>query len=83
MSTDFAANSSQLVRYHLQLPESIEEQGLISIRSLLTEHHFLVDQLGPGEAVVASTQGADPDWGPVKAAMKALGHPILAVTTAE
>lgn len=83
MPIDSAANSNQLVRYHLQLPESLKEQQLIAIRDLLTEHHFLVDRLGPGEAVVASAQGADPDWVPIKKAMKAIGCPIQAVTTAE
>lgn len=83
MPNNSAANSNQLVRYRLQLPESIGEQELITARRLLTEHHFLVDELGPGAAVVAPSQSIDPDWAPIKAAMKEAGCPIEAVTTAE
>lgn len=83
MHNNSTANSTQLVRYHLQLSPAVAEPQLVTARALLTEHGFLVDQLTPGEAVVASTQGTDPDWQPIREGFKQLGSAVAHITTAE
>ncbi|RSK43566.1 hypothetical protein [Hymenobacter perfusus] len=82
MHNDSTANSTQLVRYQLQLSPALEEPHLIAARTLLTEHGFVVDQLTPDEVVVASTQGTDPDWQPVREGFQQLGSAIAHITTA-
>lgn len=77
------ANSTQLVRYHLHLAPAVEETQLVAARTLLTEHGFLVDQLTPDAAVVASTQGTDPDWQPIRDGFRQLGSAVAHITTAE
>lgn len=83
MHNDPTANSTQLVRYSLQLAPALEETQLIAARTLLTELGFVVDQLTPDEAVVASAQGADPDWGPVREGFRQFGGAIAHINTAE
>lgn len=83
MHNDPTANNNQLVRHQLQFAPEADDQQLVAIRELLTEQGFLVDHLASGEAVVASTHGTDPDWGPLKEAFQHLGCPITYVTTAE
>jgi hypothetical protein len=83
MHNNSTANSTQLVRYHLQLSPALAEAQLVAARTLLTEQGFLVDQLTPDEAVVASTQGTDPDWQPVRDGFRRLGSAVAHITTAE
>ncbi|MET4105210.1 hypothetical protein [Hymenobacter sp. UYP22] len=83
MYNDPTANSTQLVRYHLHLSPTLEEAQLIAARTLLTEQGFVVDQLTSDEAVVASAQGADPDWGPVREGFRQFGGTIAHINTAE
>ncbi|WP_044001766.1 hypothetical protein [Hymenobacter swuensis] len=83
MHNNSTVNSTQLVRYHLQLSPAVEEPQLIKARALLTEQGFLVDQLTSDEAVVASIQGADPDWQPTREGFRRLGSGVVHITTAE
>ncbi|MDF7814175.1 hypothetical protein [Hymenobacter sp. YC55] len=83
MHNDPTANNTQLVRHELRFTPEADPEQLVAARELLTEQGFLVDHLAPGEAVVASTHGTDPDWGPLKDAFQRLGCPITYVTTAE
>ena len=83
MHNDSTANTTQLVRHQLQFSPEADAQQLVAARELLTEQGFVVDNLAPGEAVVASAQGLDPDWAPLKEAFRELGCPITYVTTAE
>ncbi|MCR5890017.1 hypothetical protein LRS06_20020 [Hymenobacter sp. J193] len=83
MHNDSTANSTQLVRYQLHLSPEANDQQLVAARTLLTQQGFVVDQLAPGEAVVAFAQGGDPDWEPVKEAFRKLGCSITHIITAE
>jgi len=83
MHNDSTANSTQLVRYHLQLSPAVEQPYLVKARALFTEQGFLVDQLTSHEAVVASTQGADPNWQPIREGFRQLGSGVVHITTAE
>ena len=80
---DSTANNNQLVRYHLDLPAMQSDEHLVAVRTLLMEHHLLVDHIGPGEAVVASASGTDPDWDVIKQALKQAGFPAEYTTTSD
>ncbi|RAK65189.1 hypothetical protein [Hymenobacter edaphi] len=77
------ANNTQLVRYHLALPAMTNDASLVTVRTLLQQHQLLVDRVAPGEAVVASATGAEPEWPAVKEALQAAGFPITHTTTVD
>lgn len=80
---DSTANNSQLVRHHLTIPAMTDDAGVVQVREALQQHHLLVDRIAPGEAVVASATGAEPDWETLKAALQAAGYPITHTTTVD
>ncbi|WP_460676095.1 hypothetical protein [Hymenobacter coalescens] len=80
---DASANNTQLVRYHVQLPAMTEDESLVTVRELLQAHHLLVDRVAPGEAVVASATGAEPDWPVIKQALQAAGYPAGETNTVD
>lgn len=79
----FSANNSQIVRYNIQLPSMLEPDSLVSVREVLQSHNLVVDRVAPGEAVVASATGSEPDWPTIKDALKAAGHPVEHTATVE
>lgn len=83
MHNDSTANNTQLVRHQLQFASEADDQQLVAARELFAEQGFLVDNLTPTEAVVASAHGTDPDWQPIKEAFQQLNWPITHITTAE
>jgi hypothetical protein len=78
---DSAANNTQLVRYQLTIPTMTSPGALAEMRGLLQQHDLVVDRIAPGEAVVASATGAEPDWEALKSALQAAGYPITHSTT--
>ncbi|OON69713.1 hypothetical protein [Hymenobacter sp. CRA2] len=83
LTPDSTANNNQLVRYHLALPDMTDDASLVKARELLQQHHLLVDRVAPGEAVVASATGAEPEWPAIKNALQAAGYPIAHTTTVD
>jgi hypothetical protein len=83
MHNDPTANNTQLVRHELQFASEASNEQLMAARELFAQHGFVVDNLAPQEAVVASSHGTDPDWQPIKEAFQQLNWPITHVTTAE
>jgi len=82
-SPDPAAHLSQIVRYSLQLPTMIEPDSLATVRTVLMDHHLVVDRVVPGEALVASATGSDPDWQTIKLVLKEAGYPLQHTTTVD
>lgn len=80
---DSTANNNQLVRYQLTIPAMTDDAGVVQVRELLQHHHLLVDRVAPGEAVVASATGAEPDWPTLKQALQAAGLPVEHTTTVD
>ncbi|WP_324678270.1 hypothetical protein [Hymenobacter sp. GOD-10R] len=80
---DPTAHLSQLVRYSLQLPTMVEPDDLAAVRTLLTSHQLVVDRVVPGEALVASATGSDPDWQTIKLALQEVGYPVQHTNTVE
>lgn len=78
-----ATNPTQLVRYTMLLPAMQEPDSLAVVRDILTTYHLLVDRIEPGEAMVASATGADPDWPGIKQALQAAGYPAEHTTTTD
>jgi hypothetical protein len=83
LTPDSTANNNQLVRYHLALPAMTDDAGLVRVRELLQQQHLLVDRVAPGEAVVASATGTEPDWPVIKDALQAAGFPVAHTTQDE
>jgi len=80
---DPSAHLSQIVRYSLQLPTMIEPTSLALVRTLLMDHHLVVDRIVPGEALVASATSSDPDWQTIKTALHEAGYPLQHTTTVD
>lgn len=80
---DPGANNTQLVRYSIQLPSMTEPDGLAVVREVLHDHHLIVDRITPGEAIVTSATGAEPDWPTIKDALRTAGQPASHTTTVE
>lgn len=80
---DPSAHLSQIVRYSLQLPAMVEPASLAAVRTLLMDHQLVVDRVVPGEALVASATGSDPDWQTIKAALQEAGYPLLHTNTVD
>ena len=80
-SPDPSAHLSQIVRYSLQVPTMVEPESIATVRTLLMSHQLVVDRVVPGEAMVASATGSDPDWQTIKIALKEAGYPLLHTTT--
>ena len=81
LSPDPSAHLSQIVRYSLQVPTMVEPESIATVRTLLMSHQLVVDRVVPGEAMVASATGSDPDWQTIKIALKEAGYPLLHTTT--
>lgn len=79
----FSANNSQIVRYSVVLPTMTEPDSLVAVRELLQSHNLVVDRVAPGEAVVASATGSEPDWPTIKSALKDAGYAVEHTTTVE
>ncbi|RTQ50008.1 hypothetical protein EJV47_10215 [Hymenobacter gummosus] len=79
--SDFAANNNQLVRYQLTIPAMTAPDALAATRSLLQQQGLVVDRIEPGEAVVASATGTEPDWENLKGVLQTAGYPITHSTT--
>jgi hypothetical protein len=80
---DPAAHLSQIVRYSLELPTMVEPASLAAVRTLLMSHQLVVDRVVPGEALVASATGSDPDWQTIKTDLKEAGYPLHHTTTVD
>ncbi|MCC3157418.1 hypothetical protein LJ737_09210 [Hymenobacter sp. 15J16-1T3B] len=80
---DSTANNNQLVRYRLALPAMTDDASVVKAREVLQQHQLLVDRVAPGEAVVASATGAEPDWPVIKAALQAAGLAVAHTTTVD
>ncbi|OUJ72357.1 hypothetical protein [Hymenobacter crusticola] len=80
---DPAAHLSQIVRYSLQLPAMVDPASLATVRTLLMDHHLVVDRVVPGEALVASATSSDPDWPAIKLALQEAGYPLIHTTTVD
>lgn len=82
-SPDPTSNNNQLVRYHLDLPAMTDDASLVQAREVLQQHNLLVDRVAPGEAVVASATGSEPEWPAIKDALRAAGFPVTHTTTVD
>jgi len=80
---DPSAHLSQIVRYSLQLPDMLAPASLAAVRTLLMSHQLVVDRVVPGEALVASATGSDPDWQAIKISLHDAGYPIRHTTTVD